>query len=481
MKLSELTRKLETSSVFTDCEISFVTDNFDEVKKGCIFVCITGKNFDSLSVAKEALEKGASYVVTPKDINIERQIIAEDTRKAYSLLCSAFYGDPAKRLKMIGITGTNGKTSTAFFLREILENAGHKTGMLGTVTNIVGDRVTEPHKTTPDPSELFKFLKEMADAGCEYCVTEASSQALHQQRLAGIMFDIAIFTNLTEDHLDYHGNSENYALAKKSLFENCRKAIINFDDEKGKYMTENVSGIEKVVTYSVKSDRADYTAKNISLSPEGVSYELVGTGVIGRINLSVPGVFSVSNSMAAAAAALECGIDIRSISESFAKNRGIKGRMERVPVDRDYTVIIDYAHTPDGLENLLRSVRKVYENRVITVFGCGGDRDKLKRPLMGKVAGELSDVAIVTSDNPRSEDPERIIKDISAGMENSKARVITEIDRTKAIETALKTARRGDVVVLAGKGHETYQVLKGGKIHFDEREAVKNILEKEQV
>lgn len=474
MKLYDLMKRVKTDSKYDNCEISFVTDRFDDVKEGCIFVCIKGKKFDAHTIAGEALKKGAEYVVVEKDVHEKKQIIVESSREAYTLLCSALYGDPADKIKMIGLTGTNGKTSTAFLLRELLEASGHKTGLIGTVENIVGDKHYIPNLTTPQPTDLFKLISEMAKIGCEYCVMETSSQALHQRRLAGINFEVGIFTNITVDHLDYHGTMEEYKKAKKMLFEHSKKAVINLDDENALFMTEGLD-IE-TVTYSSKDDKADYTAKNVELFDDSIKYELVGMNVIGRVKLNIPGKFSVYNSMAAAVAALELGAQMPKISDAFSKSSGVKGRMETVPTGKDYTVIIDYAHTPDGLENLLSSVRKVYSGRIITVFGCGGDRDKSKRPVMGKLVGDMADVAVVTSDNPRTEDPEMIINDILAGMENVKAKRFIIPNRTDAIRKALSIAKKGDVVVLAGKGHETYQILNTGKIHYDEREIVKEIL-----
>ena len=473
MKLSKLLERVETSSCFQDVDISFVTDKFSEADKGCLFVCIKGKKFDGHSVAEDVLKKGASAIVTEYDTGLENQIIVKDTRKAFSLLCSAINDNPSDKLKIIGVTGTNGKTSVAVMLRELLEKSGHKTGLLGTVNNIIGDENLTSELTTDEPDILYENLSKMVLSDCEYCVMEVSSQALSQNRVEGINFKAGIFTNLTVDHLDYHGDMKSYRDAKKKLFDSSEISIFNSDDENAEYM---MAGVAEKATYSIKNDSADYTAKNIKLSETGISYELVGKGVIGRVKVDVPGEFTVYNSMAAAVAGLELGLKMTEISEAFSELGTIKGRMETVPTGKDFSVIIDYAHTPDGLENLLNSVRKVYQGKIITVFGCGGDRDKSKRPLMGEIAGRLSDITIVTSDNPRSEDPEAIINDILVGLENVKSRVFAITDRTEAIRKALKKAKTGDVVVLAGKGHETYQILKDGKIHYDEREIVKEIL-----
>ncbi|MBR3589005.1 MAG: UDP-N-acetylmuramoyl-L-alanyl-D-glutamate--2,6-diaminopimelate ligase, partial [Clostridia bacterium] len=282
--------------------------------------------------------------------------------------------------------------------------------------------------------------------------------------------------NLTQDHLDYHGTMENYKEAKHMLFENSKKVIINDDDDAASYMKSDIDA--EVVTYSIRNNSSDYTAKNPVLTDRAVAYELVGNAMISRIKLNIPGEFSVYNSMSAAVAAKELGVDIEAAKKALSLSKGVKGRMETVDVDTPYTVIIDYAHSPDGLINVLKSLRKVYTRKIITVFGCGGDRDKTKRPIMGEIAGNMSDIAVVTSDNPRSEDPQMIIDDILAGMEKCKAKIYVECDRTKAIEKALSIAKAEDVVLLAGKGHETYQILNTGKIHYDEREIVKQILSK---
>ncbi len=474
MKLDQIAAELGKSISFGEREVTFITDNSAKVSEGCIFICIEGKHFDGHTKAVEALEKGAAAVVVQKDLGLEKQILVENTRSAYAYICAAFYGHPERKLKIIGVTGTNGKTTSCFILKSILDGMGHKTGLIGTVKNIVGDKEYPAALTTPDCYELFGLYNEMVEAGCEYCVMEVSSQALDQRRVDGIHFEAAIFTNLTQDHLDYHGTFEAYKAAKHMLFENSSIAVVNIDDESAEYMLEGTSC--RNVTFSINSDKCDYSAKNIRISASGVKYELLGTGGIGRIHFGVPGKFSVYNSMGAAACLVEMGMDFRAVLDSLVACKGIPGRMEVVPTDTPYTVIIDYAHTPDGLENVLGCVREITEGKVITVFGCGGDRDKTKRPIMGEIAARLSDVAVVTSDNPRSEDPETIIEEIVAGIGKHDSKIIVDSDRTGAIKKALETAQKGDVVVLAGKGQETYQVLASGKIHYDEREVVAKIL-----
>lgn len=474
MKLDLIAKDLGASVSFGEREISYITDNSAKVGENCVFVCIKGKHFDGHTKAAEALEKGAAAVIVQRDLGLENQIIVENTRNAYALACAAFFGHPERKLKIIGVTGTNGKTTSCFILKSVLDGMGHKTGLLGTVKNIVGDKEYPASLTTPDCFELYTLFDEMVRCGCEYCVMEVSSQALDQHRVDGIHFDAAIFTNLTQDHLDYHGSFENYRDAKRKLFENSSLAVINIDDENAGFMTDGLPC--RRVTFSVDTNRCDYSAMNVRIASSGVKYELVCNENIGRVNFAVPGKFSVYNSMGAAVCLIEMGMDFSAVLDALTLCTGVPGRMEIVPVEKPYTVIIDYAHTPDGLENVLGCVREITEGRVICLFGCGGDRDSTKRPIMGEIATRLSDIAVITSDNPRSEDPETIIEDITAGIGKTSAKVIVDSDRKSAIRKALEVARKGDVVVLAGKGQETYQILASGKIHFDEREVVAQIL-----
>ena len=472
MKLKTILEGLVCSGYTSDEEINFITDDSRKVRPGCLFVCIKGAKFDGHSVALEALNNGAVAVVVQRDLGIERQILFDNTRSAYSLLCSAFFGNPAEKLEMVGVTGTNGKTTTCFILKDIFDLAGHKTGLLGTVKNMVCDREYPAALTTPDPYELFRLLAEMADAGCEYCFMEVSSQALDQRRVDAIHFRAAVFTNLTQDHLDYHGSFENYKAAKKSLFSRTDIAILNYDDPECGYLLEGIDC--RRITYSALKDESSYSAKNIRLRSDSVEYELVGDGIIGRVHFGVPGRFSVYNSMAAAVCARELGVDLNTVLDNIAQCKGVKGRMEVVPTGTDYTVIIDYAHTPDGLKNVLTSLRETVQGRIICLFGCGGDRDRTKRPIMGSIVAEYADIPVVTSDNPRTENPDLIIEDILAGM--GTGRKYVEANRKKATALALSKAKAGDVVVLAGKGHEDYQILGTEKVHYDEREIVREIL-----
>lgn len=474
MKLSEILKGLKVKNEYADREVVDVTADSRIVEEGFLFVCIKGASFDGHSAAQEMIEKGAAAVVTERDLGIDSQIIVDDTRAAYSPICANFFGNPAENLKLIGLTGTNGKTTTTFLIKQILENVGKKVGLIGTVQNMVGDEIYPAHYTTPDPHELQSLFRKMVDADCEYCVMEVSSQALAQGRVEGIHFLIGAFTNLTQDHLDYHKTWENYFNSKKLLFENCDIAITNVDDKNGLEIVKNLPC--KIITYAVDNIQSDYTAKNVVFSSKGVKYELVGDK-IGRVDCPIPGRFSVYNSLCAASVALALGVDFESTLIAISKSQGVKGRIEVVPTDTDYTVIIDYAHSPDGLENIISSLKEIAEGRVVTLFGCGGDRDRTKRPKMGKIAAELSDFCVVTSDNPRSENPSKIIDDILEGMKDTKTPYTVVENRREAIAWAMNHAKTNDIILLAGKGHETYQILPTGTIHFDEREVIAQVLE----
>ena len=475
MKLSELLKNADVKNSFADCELVDVTQDSRLVEEGFLFVCIKGNTFDGHSVAKEMLEKGARAVVCERDLGLENQIVVSDTREAYSVICANYFSNPAKKLKLIGLTGTNGKTTTTFLIKQILEGAGKRVGLIGTVQNMVCDEVYPAKYTTPDAYELQRLFSLMFKADCEYCVMEVSSQALAQGRVNGLHFEIGAFTNLTQDHLDYHKTWENYFNSKRILFENSSIAVTNADDENG---LKIVSGLNcKVVSYAVNTNNADYVAKNVKFKSNGVEYELVSE-LIGRVNCPIPGRFSVYNSLCAASIALTLGISFEEVLTAISKSNGVKGRIEVVPTDTDYTVIIDYAHSPDGLENIISSLREIAKKRIVTVFGCGGDRDRTKRPIMGKIAAELSDFCVVTSDNPRSENPSKIIEDILEGMKGVSTPYVVVENRREAIKWALEHAEKDDIILLAGKGHETYQILPTGTIHFDEREVVADILKK---
>ncbi len=473
MKLSLLLKQVPVQNTYEDREITFITDDSRKIQPGCAFVCIKGNHFDGHDAAFDAVRRGAAAVIVQHSVGCEGEVITSNTRAAYSLMCAVFFGEPAKKLRLIGVTGTNGKTTTTFLIKEILDMFGKKSGLIGTVVNMI-DRQTEPAAlTTPESFALQQLFAKMVQAGCEYCVMEVSSQALSQGRVEGCMFEVAVFTNLTQDHLDYHGNFENYAAAKAILFSQCKKAVLNSDDPAWHRMIRDSS--RPYVTYAQKQ-QADYRAAEIQYAQTGVRYQLRHAEQCFDTAIGIPGEFSVYNSLCAITALAELGFSLADIVEKAAKVRGVKGRIEVVPTDTDYVVIIDYAHSPDGLENILKAVRPITKGRVLTVFGCGGDRDRTKRPLMGKVAASLSDYLFVTSDNPRTEQPEAIIADILAGLKDCSVPMVVEPSRTLAIQAALNEAKAGDTVLLAGKGHETYQILGTEKIHYDEREIVRDIL-----
>lgn len=465
LKLSHLLKEINICFEGEDREIEFITDDSRKCKKNTLFVC----HEKATEYIDKAKQNGAVYVVLKG-----REI--SDTRKAYAILCRAFFEKPDEKLKMIGVTGTNGKTSVSSAICFMLDMNGHKTGLIGTVTNRFGEEKPS-EMTTPDCFELYLMLFNMVKNGFEYCVIEASSQGLVQKRLFAINFEIAIFTNITEDHLDYHKSFENYKNAKLMLFESCKTAIINYDDNFKDEFIKKCKG--KVLTYSIKSDEASYTAKNIRFFPDSTTYELVSDSIIHRITLHTQGDFWVANSLAAIVCALECGLTTAQCSFSLRNFSGVKGRMELLQTDRDFRVIIDYAHTADGLQNALLSLKRFCGARLILVFGCGGDREKEKRSRMGEIAAKIADIVFVTSDNPRTEDPLKIIDDILVGMKKTKTPVFIIENRKKAIFEALKKAKSGDTVLIAGKGHEDYQILGNKKVPFDEKEivleALKNI------
>jgi len=470
MKLRDLIENNAVTSI-GDTEISSVTDDTRKVTEGSLFVCVKGGSFDGHTAAAEMLEKGAAAVVCERDLGLgERQIITDNSRKLYGQICSAWFGHPERKLKMIGVTGTNGKTTITNVIKHILMKNGHKTGLVGTIQNEIGDEVIHTDNTTPMAYDFMQLLAKMAEAGCEYVVMEVSSFGLCQYRIGASYFDVALFTNLTQDHLDYHKDMEDYFQAKKMLFDICDCAVINADDDYGRRLYGEI-GCKKL-SFSVKQN-ADFYADGIKIKSTGSSFWFCCGDKSHLIKTRMPGLFNVSNITAAIAACLEEGISIDNIIPAIEEYNGVKGRCEVIPTGRDFTVICDYAHTPDAIENILRSVKEYTENDLICLFGCGGNRDAAKRPKMAKAAAKYADKLIVTSDNPRNEDPETIINDILAGLEGQQVNYDVVIDRREAIYHALKIAEKGDIIVLAGKGHEDYQILAGMEhIHFDEREVV---------
>lgn len=470
MKLKDL---IKNSGELSELDIKGITCDSRQVQEGYAFVCINGALSDGHSFAKSAIENGAAVIIAERDTGFKNQIILPDTHAAFATMSANWFSNPADSLKLIGVTGTNGKTSVTYMLKQILEAAGHKVGLIGTIQNMIGDEIIETKNTTPSAYELNRLFAQMKNKGCDFAVMEVSSHALDQCRVYNLLFEAAIFTNLTQDHLDYHITMDNYLEAKKKLFKMCKTAIINADDEYSEKMAEGLNC--KVVKYSTGND-ADYCAKAIRYRPARVEYEFMHQDGINHIKVNTGGKFTVYNSLCAMAAAKEIGLSVVDSAKYLAELGGVKGRAEVVETNRDFTIIIDYAHTPDGLKNILSTFRECEKNRLTVLFGCGGDRDKTKRPIMGSVAARYADFVIVTSDNPRSEEPSLIIKDILVGMDGSTTPYKVIENRVEAIKYAIKTAQKDDIIVLAGKGHETYQILKGGTIHLDEREVIKEAL-----
>lgn len=450
-----------------------ITCDSRQVKEGFAFVCIVGAKSDGHDYAPAAIDAGAAVIVAERDLGLSNQLTVPDTHAAYADMCAKWFGEPAKSLKLLGVTGTNGKTSVTYMLKKIIEKAGFKAGLIGTIQNMIGDEIIAAHNTTPNAYELNSLFALMKAKGCTYVIMEVSSHALDQSRVYKLDFEAAMFTNLTQDHLDYHITMENYLNAKKKLFKMCKTAIINSDDS---YATELMKDLDcRMVTYSTGND-STYSAKGINYHPASVDYEFVSDSTIEHIHVNTGGKFTVYNSLCAACCADVIGIPVSVAAAALSELNGVKGRAEVVPTGRDFTVIIDYAHTPDGLKNILSTFRECKKNRLIVVFGCGGDRDKTKRPIMGNIAVRYSDFAVVTSDNPRTEEPGAVIKDILTGMKGTATPYKVIENRIEAIKYAISIATKDDIIVLAGKGHETYQILKTGTIHLDEREVVAEAL-----
>ena len=472
MKLRELLKDVTVLKATADMELDIQDVAYDsrKVQPGGMFVAISGFATDGNRFIPMAMEKGAAVIVTAKEPELDiPYVLVESDRLALAYLGRNFFGDPASSMQMIGVTGTNGKTSSTLLLKHVLEVVkGAKVGLMGTMENIIGDEHIPADRTTPESFELQALLARMRDAGCTHVIMEVSSHAIALDRVAGITYDVASFTNLTEDHLDFHKTMEAYCDAKAELFRRCGKAVINQDDEWYHRIADGATA--PVLTTSVK-DSADLQAKDLQLLSDGIRFTAVYGEEQVDVTLPIPGKFTVYNALTVLGVALRLGISLQDAADALATAKGVKGRVEVVPTPgQPYTVLIDYAHTPDGLENVLSSVRGFCKGRLIAVFGCGGDRDPIKRPIMGRIGAELADHTIITSDNPRTEDPMTIIGHIVAGMEEGSWEVIE--DRRKAIRYAMDIAKKDDIIVLAGKGHETYQEINGVKHHLDEREEV---------
>jgi len=489
MKFREFAELLAFSRLVGDGDAVVTGVQMDHrlIEPGNAFVCIPGAVHDGHAFAAEAVAKGAAAVVAEKELPFlpVPQLIVRDTRQAVGWLAAHFHGYPSRRLKLVGVTGTNGKTTVTWLIDRIFADAGYKTGVLGTIGVKYGDVNLPAERTTQEAPDLQRTLRWMADAGVEVCAMEVSSHALELGRVKGCRFRTAVFTNLTQDHLDYHVTMERYRATKGLLFarlacdgpgDGRQFAVLNADDEASAEYARLTAA--QVITYGIERE-ADIMAKDIAVHSRGTSFTLVTPAGSGRVHMKLIGAFNVHNALAAAAAALPEGIGLASVIRSLEAAEPVAGRMETVDAGQDFLVLVDYAHTPDGLENALRTICRFAEGKIITVFGCGGDRDRTKRPVMGRIAAEYSDLVFVTSDNPRSEEPMAIIGEIMEGIRESgfpEDRCQAVEDRREAIRRAVAAAEKGDVVLIAGKGHETYQILKSGTIEFDDRQVAREAI-----
>jgi UDP-N-acetylmuramoyl-L-alanyl-D-glutamate--2,6-diaminopimelate ligase len=493
MRLDELIPVAGEARVVGDASVEVADLAYDSRKAGpgTLFFCVPGEKRDGHEFAAQVVDAGAVALVVERELEVGvPQVVVADARAAMAPLAARFFGDPTARLRVVGVTGTNGKTTTAFLIREILEVAGISSGLLGTVKQVVGGVEEEVERTTPEAIDLQATFRRMLDAGDRACAMEVSSHALSLRRASAIRFEVALFTNLTQDHLDFHADMEDYFLAKRRLFEaGPGTAIVNVDDEYGVRLAEEF----ECVTFSAAGADADYVARDVSFDAAGAEFTVVqrsmgrkrddtsrnrpiGEGI--RVRTGLPGDFNVANALGAFAVAAVLGVEPEAAAAGLARAARVPGRFEPIDEGQGFAVLVDYAHTPDSLENVLRAARRLTAGRLISVFGAGGDRDRDKRPKMGRAGAELSDLAVITSDNPRSERPEAIVEEVLAGASDD-AEVEVEVDRRAAIARALERAEPGDTVVIAGKGHEQGQEFEGGrKVPFDDREVAREELRK---
>jgi UDP-N-acetylmuramoyl-L-alanyl-D-glutamate--2,6-diaminopimelate ligase len=477
MLLEELVKGLDVICSKGDLKIEITDIAYDsrKVKNGYIFVCIEGFKFDGHMYVESAIENGAKAIIVQKDIEVPEGIIlvkVKDTRYALAYMADLLFEHPSRKFTLVGVTGTKGKTTTTFMIKSILEHVNQKVGLIGTIANYIGNEELHTERTTPESYDLQKLFSDMVEKDVNSVIMEVSSHALELHRVACSNYDIGVFTNLSRDHLDFHETFENYLNAKAKLFSMCKKGLVNIDNEYGRKLVGKVPC--ELLTYGIESD-ADIKAIDIVSNPDSVEFKLVSPWGERQFKVNIPGTFSVYNALAAISVCSLMGISLDDIARGIS-NVTVPGRAEVAYAGKKFTVIIDYAHSPDSLENILKTVKAYAPGRVVSMFGCGGDRDKTKRPIMGEISGKLADYTIITSDNPRTEEPEAIIRDIEAGIKNLDAEYKTIVSRRDAISYAIKNAREKDIIVLAGKGHETYQIFKDKTIHFDEREVVKEVL-----
>lgn len=483
MKLSNVLAGIEGIELRgnSDLEINEIKCDSRLVGMNDMFVAIVGYKTDGHEYVNSAIEKGASVIAIqsgsydlnsiPESITV---IVVEDTRKLLALSACNYYNHPSREFKLVGVTGTKGKTTTTYMIKSILEKAGKKVGLIGTIANYIGDIAIESQRTTPESIDLQKLFRQMADAKVDVVVMEVSSHSLALDRVYGCTFDIAIFTNLTQDHLDFHGNFDNYLDAKAKLFTMAKEGYVNCDDMYSRKLMAKATC--PVTTYGIDNNPF-VSARDIIITNSYSDFKMPFNKTIQRIKVGIPGRFTIYNSLAAICATVRLGCGLEHVLEGLESVK-VPGRSEIVPSIRNFTIMVDYAHTPDSLENIIRAAKVYTKGKIICVFGCGGDRDTAKRPMMGEIAGKLAGYTVITSDNPRTEKPEDIVKEVEAGIKKTSGKYKVIVDRKKAIEHALRQAQRNDLVLVAGKGHETYQEINGEKIHFDDREVIAEVLKK---
>ena len=485
MQLEELVRRLASPSVngSLDKQVTSICYDSRRADSGSLFVAIRGERVDGHDFIAEAVDRGAVGVVCQKEVASHRvaSVVVDDSRAALARLAATFYGEPSRKLRMIGVTGTNGKTTTTFLIKHLLQRANQKTGLIGTVSYEIGERVLPAYRTTPESLELQELLAQCVDTGCAGVVMEVSSHALAQNRASEIDFDVAVFTNLTQDHLDFHHGMKDYFEAKSRLFEGVRSGrkksrvgIVNVDDPYGQQLIARFGKELSIVTYGMGA-RAEFRASNFKVEMSGTSYQLDTRDKSYLVRLPLIGRFNIYNSLAALASVHALGVDVRSSVLALSRAPQVPGRLEAVPAKRQFQVFVDYAHTDDALLNVLRTCRDLNPNRLILVFGCGGDRDRAKRALMGAAADQYADHSIITSDNPRTEDPEAIIRQIETGFQHGRYEKI--VDRRAAIARAISMAGPRDIVLIAGKGHEKYQEFGHCTVPFDDVEVATRLVE----
>ena len=488
--LKDIISTLDVQQVQGDQNVSIqdITADSRAVKPNSLFIALDGATVDGHNYIDKAVAAGAVAVIVSKPVTVPDDvcvITVSDTRQAMMVCVPYFFDYPANRMRMVGVTGTNGKTTTTHMIRHILKAQGHKVGVIGTVHIMIGDTSYPIHNTTPDVVDLQHILHQMVQENVEYCVMEVSSHALALGRVSGVEFDTAVFTNLTQDHLDFHKTFENYLAAKCKLFEQVsasdqvkdnKGAVINIDDSYGHRVMEKTTA--PTITYSTLG-KGTLNASDVHMSTKNSQYTVNYKGESYPVSMNTTGLFNVYNTLAAIGACLQEGISMEAIDTALKTFSSVPGRFELIEEGQDFAVVVDYAHTPDGLQNILETAKAIKENRIIIVFGCGGDRDATKRPIMGRIAAEYGDKIYVTSDNPRTEDPVQIVKDVEVGVKEALRNGTSYeviVDRREAINHAIHDAKAGDIVIIAGKGHENYQILKNETIHFDDREEARKAL-----